>query len=70
MFLIEQLIREIEDFKNRLQRFEADNGSLQQEVIQYFLHIENKSIFRIYKTRIFLIRINVMKLNLHDINNN
>ncbi len=48
-FLIEQLIREITDLKNRLQQFEADNGSLQQEVIQesIFLseNLENKIIF-------------------------
>ncbi len=52
-FLIEQLIREIEDFKNRLQRFETDNGSLQQEVIIHFLYNENESIFCIYKNVIF-----------------
>ena len=33
-FLIEQLMRENIDLQNRLQRFEADNGFLQQEVIQ------------------------------------
>ncbi len=37
--LIEQLMREITDLKIRLQRFEADNSSLQQEVISIILFV-------------------------------
>jgi len=54
-------MKEINDLKNRLQKFEADNISLQQEVII-------KSFSSLYL--ISYLRINVMKLNLHDINNN
>jgi DNA repair exonuclease SbcCD ATPase subunit len=57
-----QLSKEIIDLKNRLQRLEADNGSLQQEV-----NYRKKEIFIFYFC--LLIRINDMMHNLKDINN-
>jgi hypothetical protein len=55
-----QLMKEITDSKNRLQRLEADNGSLQQEVNLSFHKKKNKVFFS-------LIRINDMMLKLKDI---
>jgi chromosome segregation ATPase len=57
-----QLLKEITDLKNRLQRLEADNGSLQQEVNHFITEKTKISIF-------LFIRINDLMLNLKDINN-
>jgi chromosome segregation ATPase len=43
-----QLLKEITDLKNRLQRLEADNGSLQQEVNHFSTEKKQKFRFFIY----------------------
>lgn len=60
------LMKEITDLKNRFQRLEADNLSLQQEVNSFVLFIDLKDFRKIV---FFFIRINDMMLNLKDINN-